>query len=29
MARRVALDHNFPEPILRCIDPFLPEIDFA
>jgi hypothetical protein len=29
MTRPVALDHNFPEPILRCIDPWLPEIDFA
>lgn len=29
MARPVALDHNFPEPILRCVDPWIPEVDFA
>lgn len=28
MARPVALDHNFPEPILRCVDPWIPEVDF-
>ncbi len=29
MARPVALDHNFPEPILRCVDPWIPEVDFS
>lgn len=29
MSRQVTLDHNFPEPILRCIVPWLPEIAFA
>lgn len=27
-ARPIALDHNFPEPILRCIAPWLPEFRF-
>lgn len=29
MPRPVALDHNFPEPILGCVIPWLPEVDFA
>ncbi len=29
MARPVALDHNFPEPILRCVDPWIPEVVFS
>lgn len=29
MPRPVALDHNFPEPILDCVRPWLPEADFA
>lgn len=27
-ARPIALDHNFPEPILRCVVPWLPEFAF-
>lgn len=27
MARRVALDHNFPEPILKTVAPWLPEVE--
>jgi hypothetical protein len=29
MARPVALDHNFPEPLLRCITPWVPGVEFA
>lgn len=29
MPRPVALDHNFPEPILDCVRPWLPEVDLA
>jgi hypothetical protein len=29
MPRPVALDHNFPEPILACVAPWLPEVDLA
>lgn len=29
MARPVALDHNFPEPILRCVNRYIPEVDFS
>lgn len=27
MARRVALDDNFPEPILKAVAPWLPQIE--
>jgi transposase len=29
MPRPVALDHNFPEPILACVTPWLPEVELA
>ncbi|MEX2619205.1 MAG: hypothetical protein WD250_03200 [Egibacteraceae bacterium] len=29
MPRPVALDHNFPEPILDCVRPWLPEVELA
>lgn len=29
MPRPVALDHNFPEPILDCVRPWLPEVELT